>query len=117
MHEFYQEQYQLNGGHQNRYMSGSDSAGTTMGVYDTKSLPIYKYLHEDGHPHYAIEDNFFQGAFGGSFLNHQWLIAAATPTFPNHPAGLNSIVDSNGMPRQRRLPALYGHRARPCAGR
>ena len=26
---------------------------------------------------YAIADNFFQAAFGGSFLNHQWLIAAA----------------------------------------
>ena len=25
---------------------------------------------------YAIADNFFQAAFGGSFLNHQWLIAA-----------------------------------------
>jgi acid phosphatase len=99
VHEFYQEQYQLNGGHQNRYMSGSDSAGTTMGVYDTQSLPIYKYLHEDGHPHYAIEDNFFQAAFGGSFLNHQWLIAAATPRFPGGgPSTLNSIVDSNGMP-------------------
>jgi phospholipase C len=35
VHEFYQEQYQLNSGAQNRYMSGSDSAGTTMGVYDT----------------------------------------------------------------------------------
>jgi phospholipase C len=98
VHEFYQEQYQLNGGMQNRYMSGSDSAGTTMGVYDTKLLPIYKYLHGDDHPHYAIADNFFQSAFGGSFLNHQWLIAAATPTYPNPPATLRSIIDSNGMP-------------------
>jgi phospholipase C len=83
VHEFYQEQYQLNHGAQNRYVTGSDSVGTTMGVYDTKQLPIYKYLHGNvngkSHPHYAILDNFFQGAFGGSFLNHQWLIAAATP--------------------------------------
>ncbi|MFY9580779.1 MAG: alkaline phosphatase family protein [Gaiellaceae bacterium] len=99
VHEFYQEQYQLNGGQQNRYMSGSDSAGTTMGVYDTKALPIYRYLHQGDHPHYAILDNFFQAAFGGSFLNHQWLIAARTPTFvvPADSA-LHSIVDSNGMP-------------------
>jgi phospholipase C len=98
VHEFYQEQYQLNGGAQNRYMSGSDSAGTVMGVYDTKLLPIYRYLHSGGHPHYAIADDFFQAAFGGSFLNHQWLIAAATPTYPNPPDSLRSIIDSNGMP-------------------
>ena len=50
-----------------------------MGTYDTTRLPIYQYLHQPGHPKYAIADNFFQAAFGGSFLNHQWLIAAASP--------------------------------------
>jgi acid phosphatase len=99
VHEFYQEQYQLNHGQQNRYMSGSDSAGTTMGVYDTKSLPIYRYLHQGVHPHYAILDNFFQAAFGGSFLNHQWLIAARTPIVNvDDSSTLHSLVDSNGMP-------------------
>ena len=76
VHKFYQEQYQLNGGAQNRYATGSDSAGTVMGVYNTRALPIYQYLHSGDHPHYAIADDFFQAAFGGSFLNHQWLIAA-----------------------------------------
>jgi phospholipase C len=98
VHEFYQEQFQLNDGQQNRYMTGSDSAGTTMGVYDTKLLPIYRYLHGPAHPHYAIADDFFQAAFGGSFLNHQWLIAARTPVFDDAPDTLHSIVDSNGMP-------------------
>jgi acid phosphatase len=98
VHEFYQEQYQLNGGAQNRYVTGSDAVGLTMGVYDTKALPIYQYLHSAGAPKYAIADNFFQAAFGGSFLNHQWLIAAATPTYPNPPDTLRSIIDSNGMP-------------------
>ena len=36
-----------------------------MGVYDTRALPIYDYLHRRGHPRYAIADNFFQAAFGG----------------------------------------------------
>ena len=53
-----------------------------MGVYDTTKLPIYAYLHAPGHPNYVIADHFFQAAFGGSFLNHQWLVAAASPTFP-----------------------------------
>jgi acid phosphatase len=98
VHEFYQEQYQLNDGAQNRYPTGSDAVGMTQGVYNTKTLPLYAYLHQSGHPRYVIADNFFQAAFGGSFLNHQYLIAAAAPTYPNAPATLHSIIDSNGMP-------------------
>jgi phospholipase C len=98
VHRFYQEQYQLNGGAQNLYVTGSDAVGLAMGYYNTRALPIYAYLHGGGHPHYAISDNFFQSAFGGSFLNHQWLIAAATPTWPGAPAAQHSIIDSNGMP-------------------
>jgi acid phosphatase len=98
VHRFYQEQYQLDGGRQDRYATGSDAAGLVMGYYDTQALPIYRYLHEGGHPHYAIADNFFQAAFGGSFLNHQWLIAAATPTFPGATAAQHSLVDTNGFP-------------------
>ena len=30
-----------------------------------------------------LADNFFQGAFGGSFLNHQYLICACAPEYPN----------------------------------
>jgi acid phosphatase len=98
VHRFYQEQYQLNSGLQNRYTTGSDAVGLTQGYYDTRALPIYEYLHSGGHPHYAIADDFFQSAFGGSFLNHQWLIAAATPVYPGAAASLHSIIDSNGMP-------------------
>ncbi len=103
VHRFYQEQYQLNGGAQNRYTTGSDAVGLTQGVYDTKALPIYTYLHQKGHPDYAILDDFFQAAFGGSFLNHQWLIAARTPVYPGAPndgssSDRHSVVDANGMP-------------------
>ena len=58
---------------------GSDAVGLTQGVYETQQLPIYRYLHSKGAPKYVIADRFFQGAFGGSFLNHQWLIAARAP--------------------------------------
>jgi phospholipase C len=102
VHRFYAEQYQIDGGRQDRYTTGSDAAGLTQGFYDTRSLPIYRYLHGRGHPAYAIADNFFQAAFGGSFLNHQWLVAAATPVFAGAaqdggPDDLHSKVDSNGM--------------------
>ena len=115
VHRYYQEQYQLNGGQQNRYVTGSDAAGLAMGVLDTTSLPIYDYLHEEDHPAYAIADNFFQGAFGGSFLNHQWLVAAGTPVWRgadgsaavNDGSGsdLHSVVDANGMPNNYDLYA------------
>ena len=83
--------------------TGSDAAGLVMGHYDTTKLPIYRYLHRDGAPHYVIADRFFQAAFGGSFLNHQWLVAAATPVFAGAandggPNDLHAIVDVNGMP-------------------
>ena len=103
VHRYYQEQYQLDGGKQNRYVTGSDALGLTMGHYDTRALPIYRYLHSWRHPSYEIADHFFQAAFGGSFLNHQWLIAAATPTWPSavNDGGaqdVHSVVDANGMP-------------------
>src|SRR6266550_792815 len=108
VHRFYQEQYQLNNGNQNRYTTGSDAVGLTQGYYDTQALPIYQYLHEEDHPHYAIADNFFQAAFGGSFLNHQWLIAAASPTWPGAPVANHSIIDSNGMPTSYPLYTATG---------
>jgi acid phosphatase len=108
VHRFYQEQYQLNDGRQNRYTTGSDAVGLTQGVYDTRALPIYKYLHGPGHPDYAIADDFFQAAFGGSFLNHQWLIAAATPMFPGATADQHSVLDANGMPTSYPLYAATG---------
>ena len=116
VHRFYQEQYQLNDGRQNRYVTGSDAVGLTLGVYDTRALPIYRYLHQPSHPRYAIADNFFQAAFGGSFLNHQWLIAAGNPVFPNavndgSANDLHSVVDANAMPTSYPLyasPATTG---------
>jgi acid phosphatase len=102
-HRFYNEQYQIHEGKQDRYVTGSDAAGLVMGYYDTKKLPIYTFLHSPGAPNYVIADSFFQAAFGGSFLNHQWLIAAATPVFDKalddgSADDLHAVVDANGMP-------------------
>jgi len=100
VHRFYQEQYQLDGGKQDRYSVGSDAAGLTQGYYDTTSLPIYSYLHSAGAPNYVIADHFFQSAFGGSFLNHQFLIAAKAPVWNGLTTAQNknSKLDSAGFP-------------------
>ncbi len=126
VHRFYQEQYQLHGGRQDRYVAGSDAVGFTMGHYDTHRLPVYRYLHAPGHPRYAIADATFQAAFGGSFLNHQWLVAAATPTFANavddgSTRDLHSVLDANGFPTAYPLyvpePEGAPQRDRPLAVR
>ncbi len=99
VHRFYQEQYQIDGGKQDRYVTGSDAVGLSMGHYRTKQLPIYRYLHSKGAPHYVVADRFFQAAFGGSFLNHQWLVAARAPLDTAPKTGMNSVLDSNGFPK------------------
>ncbi len=122
VHRFYQEQYQIDGGKQDRYVTGSDAVGLTMGRYETKNLPIYDYLHAKGAPNYVIADNFFQAAFGGSFLNHQYLIAARAPvdTSGGGLGAANSVLDSNGMPTNYPLykatgPVKDGQLTQKCA--
>ncbi|AKT50284.1 phospholipase C [Arsenicicoccus sp. oral taxon 190] len=110
VHRFYQEQFQINGGRQDRYVQGSDALGLTMGTYDTRDLAIYKYLHSHEAPNYVVMDHFFQGAFGGSFLNHQYLVAGRAPedTSAGAMGAANSKIDANGMPTsyaQYRSPA------------
>ena len=79
VHRFYQEQYQIDGGKQDRYTTGSDAVGLTQGVYGTRSCRSTATCTARARRSTSIADNFFQGAFGGSFLNHQWLIAARAP--------------------------------------
>jgi acid phosphatase len=116
VHRYYQEQYQINGGRMNRYVAGSDAVGLAMGHYDTRGLPIYEYLHGRHAPRYAVADHLFQGAFGGSFLNHQWLVTPYTPTWPGavRDGGaddLHSVVGPDGYPAAVPLhPATPGTR-------
>jgi phospholipase C len=112
VHRYYQEQFQIDGGSMDRYVQGSDAVGLSMGYYDTTQLPMYKFLTGPDAPRHTIDDHFFQSAFGGSFLNHQWLVAAQTPTYASADASgtttgcatgsascdLHSVVDANGMP-------------------
>jgi phospholipase C len=44
----------------------------------------------------TVLDHFFHAAFGGSFLNHHWLVAAASPTFPGAPDAMVAKLDDAG---------------------
>lgn len=90
-HQFYQEQMQINGGKMNKFALYNQSKGLTMGYYKTSALPLYELAKK-----YTLCDHFFHSAFGGSFLNHQWLIAAATPVFPDAPATIKVQLDASG---------------------
>ena len=89
VHRWYQEQLQINGGLMNKFASVSDAKGLVMGYYHTMQLPMAKEAAT-----YTLCDHFFHAAFGGSFLNHQWLIAAASPVFATAPAGIIAKVDA-----------------------
>ena len=104
VHRYYQEQYQLDGGKQNRYVTGSDAVGLTHGLLrHARPAHLQVPARDAVTPTTRSPTRFFQAAFGGSFLNHQWLVAAATPTWPgaDNTGGdddLHSVVDANGMP-------------------
>lgn len=92
VHRYYQEIYQIDGGKMDKFVAWSDAAGLVMSYYDATNLPEGKLAQQ-----YTIADNFFHAAFGGSFLNHFWLICACTPVWPNAPASLVAQLDPNGL--------------------
>ena len=77
-HRFYQNQMQIHGGKNDLFAAWSDAGGEVMGNYDGSQLPLWKVAQK-----YVLADNFFQGAFGGSFLNHFWLVCACAPFYPD----------------------------------
>ena len=77
-HRFYQNQMQIDGGKNDKFAAYADSGGLVMGHYDGTKLPLWNVAKQ-----YMLADNFFMAAFGGSFLNHQWLICACTPVYPD----------------------------------
>lgn len=77
-HRFYQNQMQINGGRNDRFVAYSDAGALVMGYYDGSKLPLWKIAKK-----YTLADNFFMAAFGGSILNHFWLVCGCTPYYPN----------------------------------
>ncbi len=92
LHRYYQEQLQIDGGKMDKYaLYNSNSQGMSQGYYKTGLIPLLSIAQR-----YTLCDNFFHSAFGGSFLNHQWLIAAASPVFPNAPSTIVAKFDASG---------------------
>jgi phospholipase C len=77
-HRFYQNQMQIDGGKNDRFAAWADSGALVLGHYDGSKLSMWNIARQ-----YVLADNFFMGTFGGSFLNHVWLICACVPRYPN----------------------------------
>src|ERR1051326_6051251 len=85
-HRFYENQMQINGGINNLFAAWADSGGLVMSYHDhvDGDLPLWNAAQK-----FVLADNFFQSAFGGSFLNHQYLICSCAPIYAPYtvPAG------------------------------
>lgn len=84
VHAFYNNQLQINGGRNDGFVAWGDSGALVMGHYadGSANLRLWQIARE-----FTLCDNFFMGAFGGSFLNHQYLVAARPPFYPNADRG------------------------------
>ena len=91
VHRFYQHEEQIDGGKLDRFAAVSDAGGLSMGYYDGSTLEMWKVAER-----YTLADHFFMGAFGGSYLNHLWLICACTPEFPGAPEAMRAKLDEQG---------------------
>lgn len=96
IHAFFHNQEQINGGKNNMFAAMSNVGGWAMGYYDGSSLKLWQWAKA-----YTLADNFFMGAFGGSYLNHQWLICACTPQHANAPAAMRARLTPEGKLEKR----------------
>lgn len=96
VHQFYENQMQINGGENDRFVAFGDSGALVMGHYDGSVLPLWPIAKK-----YVLADNFFMAAFGGSFVNHFYLACACEPEYPRadkSPAkGFIAAVEPDGV--------------------
>src|SRR5262249_37307525 len=57
---------------------------------------------------YTMDDNFFHAAYGGSFLNHQFLVAAAAPQW-NQSIPSRFVSSFDGTPKTLQDAILTGN--------
>ena len=90
-HLYYQNKEQINGGKNNMFAAMANVGGWAMGYFDGSRMKVWQWARE-----YTLADHFFMAAFGGSYLNHQWLVCACTPMDPNAPANARALLEADG---------------------
>ncbi|MBF0561129.1 MAG: sulfatase-like hydrolase/transferase [Alphaproteobacteria bacterium] len=97
VHNFYNEQMQIDGGKMDKYVAWSNAGAMTMGYYDGSQSLLWRYAQK-----YTLADNFFHASFGGSFSNHFWMVCACMPRYENAPPDMVSELDAKGLPVKER---------------
>jgi len=90
-HLYYQSREQINGGKNNKYVAMSNAGAWVMGYFDGSKMKLWKWAQE-----YTLTDHFFMATYGGSFLNHFWLVCACTPQDPDVAASAIAQLDERG---------------------
>lgn len=96
VHRFYTHRAQINGGSNDRFAALSNAGGFVMGYYSRAAMEgsrLWRLAREN-----TLLDRFFMGAFGGSFLNHQYLVCACAPVWPGAADKERAVLDSAGIP-------------------
>ena len=91
IHAFYHEQMQINGGAMNRFVVVSDAGGLTMGHYDTSKTYLWKLAKQ-----FTLGDAMFHSAFGGSFLNHAFLVCSCAFRWSEAPEAIVAKLAPDG---------------------
>jgi acid phosphatase len=91
IHEFWREQLQIDGGKMDKYVAFTNAAGLVMGHYDGEGTHAWALAKE-----FALGDRMFHSAFGGSFLNHAYLVCSCAFRWPDAPAPLVARISSDG---------------------
>lgn len=91
IHAFHHHREQINGGKNNMFVAMSNAGAWPMGYFDGSKMKLWHWARE-----YVLADHFFQGAYGGSLLNHLWLVCACTPRNPDAPASMRARLDEKG---------------------
>lgn len=96
IHNYWHNIEQINGGRNNKFVAMSTAGAWVMGYYDGASQKMWQWARR-----YTLADNFFMGAFGGSFLNHHWLVCACTPVYKDAPASMRAQLEADGTLKKR----------------
>jgi acid phosphatase len=96
IHAYFHHREQINGGKNNRFVAASNVGAWTMGYFDGSQMKLWQWAKE-----YTLADHFFMGAFGGSYLNHLWLVCACTPRDDAAPPTTRPQLDEQGFLRRR----------------
>jgi len=99
-HLYYQNMEQINGGRNNMFAAMSNVGGWAMGYFDGSKMKMWRWAKE-----YTLADHFFMAAFGGSYLNHQWLVCACTPMDLNAPKEVRAQLENGLLKKKPGSPA------------